>query len=47
MRAEVLRLLRQNTTGYISGEEISRQLGVSRTAVWKHIQALKDSGYQI
>lgn len=30
---------------YLSGEEISRRLGVSRTAVWKRIGRLKDAGY--
>nr|WP_235945849.1 biotin--[acetyl-CoA-carboxylase] ligase [Saccharibacillus alkalitolerans] len=30
---------------YLSGEEISRRLGVSRTAVWKQIRRLKDAGY--
>ena len=31
----------------LSGEEISRQLEVSRTAIWKHIQTLKNEGYDI
>lgn len=31
---------------YISGEEISRLLGVSRTAVWKHIGKLRNAGYE-
>ncbi len=32
---------------WISGEALSCQLQVSRTAVWKHICALKTEGYQI
>ena len=32
---------------YISGEHLSRELGVSRTAVWKHISALRNAGYRI
>lgn len=32
---------------YVSGEEISRHLNISRQALWKHIQELKDSGYDI
>lgn len=32
---------------YISGEEISERLGVSRTAIWKHINSLKEDGYEI
>jgi BirA family biotin operon repressor/biotin-[acetyl-CoA-carboxylase] ligase len=47
MRANILQLLRQQPDGYISGEEVSRQLAVSRTAIWKHIQALKQEGYEI
>jgi BirA family biotin operon repressor/biotin-[acetyl-CoA-carboxylase] ligase len=33
--------------GYLSGEELSRTLGVSRTAIWKHIRALQKKGYKI
>ncbi len=33
--------------GYVSGEHLSRELGVSRTAVWKHISALRNGGYLI
>jgi BirA family biotin operon repressor/biotin-[acetyl-CoA-carboxylase] ligase len=32
---------------WISGESLSRQLQVSRTAVWKHVCALKTAGYRI
>ena len=46
MKEKILGLLR-NTENYISGEEMSSVLGVSRTAVWKHIKALKQQGYQI
>lgn len=47
MRNRVLELLRASGREPISGEEISRQLDISRTAVWKHIQALKNDGYDI
>lgn len=47
MRKLILELLRANALEPVSGEKISEQLGVSRTAIWKHIQALKDEGYQI
>lgn len=42
----ILRLFR-TVDGYISGEHLSRELGVSRTAVWKHISALRNGGYII
>lgn len=32
---------------YLSGDQISRHLGISRQGLWKHIQELKDSGYEI
>lgn len=32
---------------YISGDEISKHLGISRQGLWKHIQELKDDGYDI
>jgi BirA family biotin operon repressor/biotin-[acetyl-CoA-carboxylase] ligase len=31
---------------YLSGEQLSRQLGVSRTAVWKRIRRLEEAGYE-
>lgn len=42
----ILRLFREQG-GFVSGGEISRSLRVSRTAVWKHISALRASGYVI
>jgi len=32
---------------YISGEVLAKKLGISRVAVWKQIQKLKDMGYRI
>jgi BirA family biotin operon repressor/biotin-[acetyl-CoA-carboxylase] ligase len=46
MRAKILQLLRE-CGGYLSGEDISRSLEVSRTAIWKHMQTLKQEGYDI
>lgn len=33
--------------GYVSGERISEQLNISRSAVWKHIKSLRESGCEI
>jgi len=33
--------------GFVSGEELSREIGVSRTAIWKHIKELRKNGYEI
>lgn len=46
MKTEILKLLRA-TDGYVSGQQISEQLGVSRAAVWKAIRRLQDEGYQV
>lgn len=46
MKAEMLRLLRERGE-YISGQELCDRFQVSRTAVWKIIGQLKDSGYDI
>jgi BirA family biotin operon repressor/biotin-[acetyl-CoA-carboxylase] ligase len=32
---------------YVSGEEISHHLKISRQALWKHIQEFRDAGYSI
>ncbi|MBU4309989.1 biotin--[acetyl-CoA-carboxylase] ligase [bacterium] len=47
MRERILNLLYQRKKEYVSGEELSQKVGISRTAIWKHIQALKGAGYKI
>ncbi len=46
MKEKVLRLLIE-ADDFLSGEDISKSLGVSRTAIWKHINKLKQEGYLI
>ena len=46
MQKKVLDLLKA-ADGFISGEDISRQLGVTRTSVWKAITALRKEGYVV
>jgi BirA family biotin operon repressor/biotin-[acetyl-CoA-carboxylase] ligase len=46
MQEKILDFLRRKQD-YVSGEEISHRLGVSRQALWKHIQESKDAGYDI
>jgi BirA family biotin operon repressor/biotin-[acetyl-CoA-carboxylase] ligase len=43
----ILELFRGKSGGVVSGEELSCLLGVSRTAVWKHIKTLRAIGYRI
>ena len=44
MNARLLALL-QEADGFVSGERLSRELGISRTAVWKRIRRLEDEGF--
>lgn len=46
MKNQILKKLKEEDK-YISGEEISKALNVSRTAVWKHINELRKDGYII
>ena len=46
MKAEILKLLREND-GYVSGQRLCEEFGVSRTAVWKVINQLKEEGYHV
>ena len=46
MQEKILDFLRKSPE-YISGEEVSNHLKISRQALWKHIQELRDIGYDI
>jgi len=46
MKAKILTLLKESDS-YLSGQELCNQFGVSRTAVWKAINQLKEEGYVI
>ena len=46
MHQKILKILKE-TKDYVSGEQLGEQLGVSRAAIWKAIQKLKEEGYQI
>ena len=46
-RRDVLALLRQREGDYVSGQEISDRLGLSRTAIWKAVDALRREGYTV
>ena len=43
----VLQALQENGGNFISGEELSNRLSISRTAVWKAIRSLRQEGYTI
>ncbi len=46
MKTEILSKLK-NSDGYVSGQELCESLQVSRTAVWKVINQLREEGYII
>ncbi len=46
MEEKIIQFLRKSD-GHLSGEEISRQLKISRAGIWKHIQELRKRGYEI
>jgi len=46
MQERIIQFLKESD-GYISGEEISVRLKISRAAIWKHMQELRALGYEI
>ncbi len=46
MKTEILKMLRESGD-YVSGQRLCEELGVSRTAVWKAVNQLKEEGYQV
>jgi len=47
MKKEILETLKKNSEIFVSGEELSNKIGVTRAAVWKHIKQMKEEGYEI
>lgn len=46
-RTKVLNILMEEDIGYHSGQELGKRLGVSRNAIWKSIEQLREDGYEI
>jgi BirA family biotin operon repressor/biotin-[acetyl-CoA-carboxylase] ligase len=46
-RAEIVRALAEAAGGHVSGHDLAERLGISRNAIWKHIEALRERGYVI
>ncbi|MBO5279215.1 MAG: biotin--[acetyl-CoA-carboxylase] ligase [Lachnospiraceae bacterium] len=46
-KEKLLALFEENKGTYFSGEDIAEKLAVSRTAVWKAVNSLRDEGYCI
>lgn len=47
MRQKILTKLYELKGAPVSGNDLAAELGISRVAVWKHIEALKQEGYDI
>lgn len=47
MKDKILNILKQNPDKFVSGQAISAQLGITRAAVWKHMEQLRHEGYGI
>lgn len=47
INAKILDVLRSKSHNYISGEQLSHELNMSRTAIWKHVNTLRDLGYRV
>ena len=46
-KEKIFALLSAQAGDFVSGEDISAQLGISRAAVWKAVSALRRDGYTI
>ncbi|WP_409346639.1 biotin--[acetyl-CoA-carboxylase] ligase [Paenibacillus sp. MBLB4367] len=46
MNERIVQLFKQSKGAFLSGEQLSKELQCSRTAVWKHIQALRKEGFE-
>ena len=44
---QILQALRAASPGFVSGAELSQRLGISRAAIWAHIEELREVGYGI
>ena len=44
---KILNFFKSRGDGYVSGEELSEEFGISRTAIWKHMEKFRDQGYEI
>ena len=47
MRDKIIETILDSKDEFISGEELSKKLGISRAAIWKHMKVLKEEGYNI
>jgi BirA family biotin operon repressor/biotin-[acetyl-CoA-carboxylase] ligase len=44
---KILNILRHSKDSYVSGEELCKGADISRAAIWKHMEGLRQAGYEI
>src|SRR5690625_2026343 len=44
---KLIEILVRHKDQYVSGQLLSEQLNISRSAIWKHMKSLENAGYQI
>jgi len=47
VKNKILKILKDNKNQFISGENLSKDFGITRAAIWKYMNALKEEGYEI
>lgn len=47
MKYEVVQLLKEAAPEFVSGQELGRRFEISRAAIWKHIEELRQEGYSV
>ncbi|PSP85396.1 biotin--[acetyl-CoA-carboxylase] ligase, partial [Halobacteriales archaeon QH_8_68_33] len=47
MQATRERVLDALVDGPVTGPDLAERLGVSRAAVWKHVEALREAGFDV
>lgn len=46
-RNKLIKLLAEDESNYVSGQQLSKELQISRAAIWKHMKKLEEDGYKI
>ncbi|WP_430785586.1 biotin--[acetyl-CoA-carboxylase] ligase [Virgibacillus flavescens] len=46
-RNKLIKLLSEDNSNYISGQQLSDELQISRAAIWKHMKKLEEDGFKI
>ncbi len=46
MKEQILKIFKESNGEFVSGESLSQALQCSRTAIWKHIEELREDGYE-